>query len=135
MNTILAPLTIDDVKELLPGVSERKLREVLRRLGCYSEIGGKMYLEVEDFKRLLKETKPCHSNSNGAEASPISAELLTVNAYDEALKLATQKSQPISKRRTRRVSSGRKSTAPKRRQPSLTLISSTTSSVKTRGVI
>ena len=40
---------------LLPGVSERALRETVRRHGCYSLIGGKMYLELEDFEQLLRK--------------------------------------------------------------------------------
>jgi hypothetical protein len=67
MTTLYAPLTIKDVMSLLPGVSERTLRETVRRHGCYSLIGGKMYLELEHFEQLLRETKPCRSESNGAE--------------------------------------------------------------------
>jgi len=53
MTVVYAPLTIEDVLELLPGVSERALRSEIRRIGCYSAIGGKMYLELADFRRLL----------------------------------------------------------------------------------
>ena len=54
MSTIHAPLTIEEVLELLPGVSDRALRSTVRRLGCCSMIGGKMYFELSDFKQLLE---------------------------------------------------------------------------------
>jgi hypothetical protein len=123
MNTIYAPLTIEDILELLPGVSERALRSTVRRLGCCSLIGGKMYFELSDFKQLLEGTKLCRSNSSGGEESPTSTVPLTVNAFDEALRLATQKSQPLVERKKKRVSTERQSTESKMKRHSLTLVS------------
>jgi hypothetical protein len=125
VSIVFAPLTIENIVDLLPGVSERALRETIRKLGCYSLIGGKMYLELSDFKQLLRETKPCRSGSDGETGSPSSTAPLEVNAYEKALALATRKSQKVSEPKKRRVSGGRRPTASRTKQPSLTLVSST----------
>lgn len=94
--TFEAPLTIDDCKTLLPGVSERALREAINRIGCASKIGSQYFLELEDFKQLMKECKVCPSNSSKEKtASGTSAGLLTANATDKALELIKKKSQKL----------------------------------------
>ena len=126
MSEISAPLTLEDIMALLPGVSERAVRDEIRRIGCASRIGGKLYLELSDFRKLLKETKLCpDSRSNGEKGSHTSAEPLTVGAYEKALALATKKSQKVLAPKKRRVSKKRRSTAPTTKQRLLTLVSST----------
>ncbi len=125
MTMLYAPLTIKDVLHLLPGVSERALRDTIRKLGCYSSIGGKMYLELEDFETLLKGTKACHLKSSGAKSTRTSAGLLTANAYEKALALATQKSQKLAKQKKKHVSSGQRSTESSTKPLSLKLVSNT----------
>jgi len=124
MTTLFAPFTLDDVMALLPGLNERALKEELREHGCATEIRGKLYVTLEQFRRFM-ELKACPSKSRGAKASPSSPELLQVNAFEEALKLATQKSLKASEPKRKRVSSRPPSMEPRTRQPSLTLISST----------
>lgn len=34
MTTLLAPLTVDDIMELLPGLTERAVKEILREHKC-----------------------------------------------------------------------------------------------------
>jgi len=50
-------LTIKDVVERLPGVSERALRSKIRELGCATKIGRQLYLTEEHFDRLIAGTK------------------------------------------------------------------------------
>lgn len=88
---LIAPLTLHDVKQLLPGVSERALRETIRELGCYSQIGGKIYLTLDDFAALLEGAKPCRSKSNGLKGSPTSMAPLPGDAYEKALEQATKR--------------------------------------------
>ena len=101
--TLFAPFTVQDIMELLPGLSERAVKEVLREHECACEIRGKLYVSLEQFYRLLKETALCHSKSSGETESPSSSARLAPNAYERALELATQKSQPIRQRRGKRV--------------------------------
>jgi hypothetical protein len=125
MTTFYAPLTIEDVRELLPGVSERELRKTIREHKCCSVIGGKMYLELEDFQLLLQETKLWRSKSSGGTGSHTSTGHLAVNAYEKALELATRKSRNLSERKKKRAKTAPPSTAKRTRQPSLTLVSNT----------
>lgn len=127
MTTIIAPLTFSEVQKLLPGVNARALREEIQRIGCYSKIGGKMYLEVSDFRKLLEETKEWRSRSYGAKASPTSMELLPDDAYERALELATGKSQNTLKAKQKHVSSKRRSTERNTKSPSPRLVSCTKS--------
>ena len=101
--TLFAPFTVQDIMELLPGLSERAVKEVLREHECACEIRGKLYVSLEQFYRLLKETALCHSKSSGEAESPNSSVRLPADAYERALELATRKSQPIRQRKGKRV--------------------------------
>jgi hypothetical protein len=119
-----AVLTIEEVLAMLPGLTERALKEELRAHGCASEIRGKLFVSAEQLKRFLKETELCPSSSSNEAASTTSAELLRVNAYAKALELVTQKTPSASERRQKRVSSAQTSTDQKTKRRSLTLVSS-----------
>jgi hypothetical protein len=103
--TIFAPLTVEDVMDLLPGLSARAVKEVLRQHGCASEIRGKLFVSIEQFKRLLEETQICPKSSGvGATVSSSHAKLpLASLAYERALELATQKSRKIGAPRRNRA--------------------------------
>lgn len=83
--------TVDDLLGMLPGLGERALKEELRKHGCASVVRGKLYVTHVQFDRFMRMNQ-CHSRSSGGKASPISTELLPVNAYDAALELATRSS-------------------------------------------
>ena len=76
--------TVDDLLGMLPGLGERALKEELRKHGCASVVRGKLDSSRRQFDRFMRVNE-CHSRSSGGEASPISPELLPVNAYDAAL--------------------------------------------------
>lgn len=67
-------LTIGDIVERLPGVSERALRAEINRLGCASKIGGQLFLDETDFQTLKQGTKVCPSSSSDADVSGTCAE-------------------------------------------------------------
>ena len=117
MTTLLAPLTVDDIMELLPGLTERAVKEILREHKCASQIRGKLYVSLDQFNRLLKETDLCRSKSNGAAESLNSTELSTESAIAKALELATRRSRPTRQRRSRCVSDELRSTEPTANTP------------------
>ncbi len=108
--TLFAPFTVQDIMELLPGLSERAIKEVLREHKCACEIRGKLYVSLKQFHRLLEETELCHSRSDGDVELLNSSERLPPDAYERALELATRKSQKLEQRKGKRVLSAPKST-------------------------
>src|SRR5262245_42159605 len=106
-NALFAPFTIEDVLTLLPGLSERALKEELRRHGCATEVRGKLYVSLEQFQRFMKVKELCPSKLDGATGSPTCTVLSPVDAYEQALRLATQKAQSVSARKRKLVLSRR----------------------------
>ena len=116
MGTIFPPFTLDEVQALLPGVPLRTLKETLRKHGCASQIGGNLFVSLEQFQRLLKETEIC-SKSSGVTESLSSTELpLASLAFERALELATQKSQKTAASKKKRVLPAPPSTVPSAKQ-------------------
>lgn len=125
MTTVFAPFTIHDVMTLLPGLRERALKEELRKHGCATEVRGKLFVSLEQFRRFMKVNELCPCTSTGEKTSPISTELLGLNAYEEALALATRKSQSVSEPKRKRVLSRPNSMEQRTKRPSLTLLEPT----------
>ena len=62
-------LSIADVIDRLPGVSERRLRERIREIGCYHQIGKQMFLMEADFQELLEHSRAKPKNASRAHVS------------------------------------------------------------------
>jgi len=107
-------LTIDDVLERLPGVTERKLRERIRKLGRYRQFGNTLLLTEGDFRNLLEEAAPC-SNSPNAEDTNTSGAPSEVNRSTRLRKLRAGNSPTQSGLGGKRKSSNVVSMAPPRR--------------------
>jgi hypothetical protein len=56
-------LTIEDVMRRLPGASERTVRAMARKLGCFRPFGRAMLFTEQDFQDLVQRAPECHSNS------------------------------------------------------------------------
>ena len=66
-------LTIKDVVERLPGVSERELRSEIRRLGCASKIGRQLFMTERQFEYLLEQTTiPAWEDLSGSPDTSVS---------------------------------------------------------------
>jgi hypothetical protein len=59
--SIISLLTVDDVMARLPGISERAIREELRRSGLAVKVRGKLYITADNFRTFI-EGKQCRSS-------------------------------------------------------------------------
>ena len=125
MSKIQALLTIEDVQELLPGISQRTLKEELRKYKCAHEIRGKLLVSVDDLNEYLEKKHLCQIQSKKEVKSGTLTRLSPDAALDAALKLANEKKRNVSRRKSKRESTVKKSMARNGSTPSLKLVSST----------
>ena len=123
------PLTVDDVLKLLPGVSRRKLLDLVKKIGCASKIGNKYFFEETDVQALLQETRLCRSK--GVKASRRFTALTAEAEYEKALALVMQKKRKGSSSKSNPGSIEPKSSAKPASPPSLRLVASMSNKVAT----
>lgn len=87
-------LTISDVMQRLPGASERTVRALARKFGCFRAFGRVMLFTEADFTALLENAKP-KSSSVSPVAQDRLAQCAMPSAADAELNRAKRRlSQP-----------------------------------------
>lgn len=97
------------------GWSERRLREIARKIGACRIVGNRMLLTKADVEAIFEASRPCPANdllSTREEISGTTGVRLPVNAY-EVLQAMLTKPKPSNSSRSKRPRSG---TAPGKKE-------------------
>ncbi len=80
------------------GWSERRLRELARKLGACRIVGNRMLLTQSDVDAILEASRPCPSHSTSEAKSGTTGVRLPGGSYAELQALLTKRKQSASQR-------------------------------------